>query len=92
MTAENVTGVAERVITADEWVDPDELTPLHRCDRCSQQAWFAAHLAHGPLYFCGHHARRHRAAITKAGARIIDNTAELDKEHGPDRERDGDHA
>jgi len=46
------------------------LTHLDRCDRCSAAAQLRAVLPAGELLFCGHHARRHRASLLDAGARL----------------------
>lgn len=72
--------------------DDDQLSPLDRCDRCPQPAYVRAHLAYGQLLFCGHHARLALPGLTKAGARIHNELARLDLEHGPAREMAGDHA
>lgn len=65
--------------------DDDQLTNLDRCDRCGAQAWVVTHLAHGPIYWCNHHWRKHETAITAAGARVYDELDRLDAEHGPNR-------
>ena len=57
-----------------------ELTRSDRCDRCGAQAYVRATLmaAHGAaLLFCGHHFRRHEAALVAAGAAILDERHRL---------------
>lgn len=43
-----------------------------RCDRCSAAAKLEVALASGgELAFCGHHANRHHADITRVAERIV---------------------
>ena len=43
-----------------------------RCDRCSAAAKLEVTLASGgELAFCGHHANRHHADITRVAERIV---------------------
>lgn len=48
-------------------------TPADRCDRCGAPAKTMAVLTSGgELLFCNHHARIHRAALTKVALWIED--------------------
>lgn len=60
------------------------LTALDRCDAasagrsCGAKAYSRVTLASGgTLLFCGHHLRRHTAALAAAGAQIEDFTDEI---------------
>lgn len=46
------------------------LTKRDRCDRCPAAAQLRAILPAGELFFCGHHAREHRARLIDLGARL----------------------
>ena len=57
---------------------PQPLTAMDLCDRCSAQAYVRVLLpAGGELLFCAHHSRQHAAALAKAGAEIQDETKRL---------------
>jgi hypothetical protein len=47
-----------------------ELTRADRCDRCGAQAAVRVVLESSELLFCGHHARKHNAALLEIGAQI----------------------
>ena len=56
---------------------PQPLTALDLCDRCSAQAYVRVILPAGELLFCAHHSRQHADALAKAGAEIQDQTQRL---------------
>ena len=70
---------------ATQQVDTDErLTAHDRCDAaaserpCGAKAYARAILpSGGHLLFCGHHLRKHTAALAAAGAQIQDFTEEI---------------
>jgi len=59
--------VSEQVITRQP------LNLSDRCDSCAAQAFVAATMTSGSeLLFCGHHYRKHEAALIAQGACIHD--------------------
>lgn len=48
-----------------------------RCDQCGSQAYFAAILDAGELYFCRHHYLKNENALREVATDIIDQSAEL---------------
>ena len=48
------------------------LTDFDYCDRCGARAQVRATLAHGELYFCGHHAREAGKPLTLSAAHLFD--------------------
>lgn len=62
----------------------EPLTRLDRCDNagCSAAAWSVAEWEGvGRLMFCGHHTRKHQAAMLEQGATILapDNIEDTEK-------------
>ena len=49
------------------------LTAADRCDACGARAWVRVTMpTGGRLFFCGHHANAHLAALVGSGADILD--------------------
>ena len=48
------------------------------CDSCGAAAYVRVTLAHGALFFCGHHAAKYRESL---GDKIIDWHDETDRLH-----------
>lgn len=54
------------------------LTAQDRCDRCGAQAYLRVTLlSGGELFFCAHHAKRHRDKLAQVAEAIHDETARL---------------
>lgn len=53
------------------------LTANDRCDACSAAAQVVATFLNGPLYFCGHHARKSIEAITSKAINLHDPENQL---------------
>lgn len=53
------------------------LTAEDRCDSCSAAAQVVAEFLNGPLYFCGHHARKSISAITSKAINLHDPESQL---------------
>lgn len=53
------------------------LTANDRCDACSAAAQVVATFLNGPLYFCGHHARKSIESITAKAINLHDPDNQL---------------
>lgn len=50
------------------------LTAHDRCDRCGAQAFVVALFDVTHLFFCAHHARKHRDALVEQAIELYDGT------------------
>lgn len=64
------------------------LTQQDRCDRCGAAAYMRAVVVGTALHFCGHHARKHGAALLDQSQHVHAELDRLDREHGPLVRRD----
>ena len=57
----------------------NEFSEWVKCDRCSAQAFVAAKLLSGELYFCGHHFSKYESNLNEHAYEIIDNRSLINK-------------
>lgn len=53
------------------------LTSLDRCDACGAQAYVAVSLAESELFFCAHHAAKHKEKLMPIAKNWHDETHKL---------------
>lgn len=54
-----------------------ELNALDRCDACGAQAYVRVTMPTGQLYFCAHHAAKHKAKLEPKSTQWLDETYRL---------------
>lgn len=54
----------------EEKVEFQGLTALDRCDSCGAAAQARATFVNGYLFFCGHHARKHKDKLSSAALAV----------------------
>lgn len=54
-----------------------QLSALDRCDACGAQAYVRVTMPTGELYFCAHHATKHKAKLESQATEWLDETYRL---------------